>query len=91
MGRKVSSRNPSALRGLTDAQQRRRPPFFFMGEYPVDARSNACFSEQSWKILAATMRRGDAGDVEEGGGSRASATSQLVTAAGEASGERGGG
>ncbi len=71
--------------------RRRRPPFFFAGEYPVDARSEGRFSEQSWKRLAAPVRRGDAGDATEGGGSRASATSQLVTAAGGASGERGGG
>ena len=50
------------------------PPFFFTREYPVDTKSEICFSEASQKILPASVRRGDAGDNGEGGVSRESAT-----------------
>jgi hypothetical protein len=85
----TASANESTSRGLIKAPRELRPPFFFAGEYPVDSRSESCFLEPSRKRSAGPARRGNAGDAEEGGGRRASATLLLVTAVEGASGEGG--
>ena len=79
----------SASRGLIPVPRIRRPPFFFAGEYPVDARSKDRFSEHHWKRFVAPARWGDAGDSVVGGGSSADATASLVTSDDGAFGERG--
>jgi hypothetical protein len=63
--------------------------FFFTGEYPVNGRSERCFSAQSRKRFVLLISLCNAGDIGEGGARRASTSLLLVTGEEGASGNGG--